>query len=44
MDHQVPAWLEATVNAAGLAAVYNAEDWSQADKPQASDSLPELPH
>ena len=27
MDHQVPSWLANAVSAAGMATVYNADDW-----------------
>ena len=42
---QVPAWLEATINAAGMATVYNDADWTAFEKTQ--DDVPpltELPH
>jgi hypothetical protein len=43
---QVPVWLEATVSAAGIAAVYNADDFIE-KQAQGNDDLfpaPELPH
>jgi hypothetical protein len=43
---QVPAWLEATINAAGIAAVYNADDFidKQALRDDDVPPLTELPH
>lgn len=29
MEQQIPHWLNATVEAAGLTTVYNAEDWKR---------------
>jgi len=40
---QVPAWLEAAINAAGMATVYNADDWPFEDK-QPEESAPSKPH
>jgi len=43
---QVPAWLEATVSAAGIAAVYNADDFIEKQARREDDVPPptELPH
>ena len=42
---QVPAWLEATINAAGIAAVYNADDFIEKQALRDDDlPTPELPH
>ena len=42
---QVPAWLEATINAAGIAAVYNADDFIDQQASRDDDiPTPELPH
>ena len=42
---QVPAWLEATINAAGIAAVYNADDFiDQLGERDDDIPAPELPH
>ena len=41
---QVPAWLEATINAAGMATVYNADDWSFDDKSEPDEKGPSKPH
>ena len=42
---QVPAWLEATINAAGIAAVYNADDFIDQQTARDDDiPTPELPH
>ena len=42
----VPAWLEATINAAGIAAVYNADDFIEKQAHDDDDVPPatELPH
>ena len=29
MEQPIPSWLSAAVNAAGMATVYNADDWSR---------------
>ena len=29
MEQPIPSWLTAAVNAAGMATVYNADDWSR---------------
>ena len=41
---QVPAWLEATINAARIAAVYNADDFDEQAQPDDDLPTPELPH
>ncbi len=42
---QLPHWLEAAVEAAGMTTVYNAEDWNHLDKGAApsGDPSPEVP-
>lgn len=38
---QTPSWLVAAVLAAGVATVYNADDWDRAAVPQAAATSPE---
>jgi hypothetical protein len=39
MEQQIPSWLNDAVLAAGMAAVYNADDWSTSgDNPPAPDT------
>ena len=43
MEHGIPQWLHAAIEAAGITTIYNADDWSRlnhvppADGPDASD-------
>jgi hypothetical protein len=36
MDHGIPQWLDAAVQAAGISMIYNAEDWARMTKAPAA--------